>query len=288
MFSLISYYLDKLRFPHAGDFLSMGLGIEARHRRCAAAWEPHLRLTREFIAEGLDGLPRNPRIAILGAGRLLDVPIAALIERGGELHLFDADPGCRRVWNQVLGGARTMSPHIVDLTGSIESWTKRLKERVSEGRKTPDVVSNELSDLKIERLPELHGFDLVVSLNLLSQIPIYWRDRAEQILGSALFEDRTVSKALERSYRILQEAHLIQVASSGAARVILITDERFFYYRNDLAPWQEERSLYIDSLDPPGYTRTRSDGWYWHIIPQGIEEREFGSIHAVRAVEFRR
>lgn len=288
MFSRISYYLDRFRYPRAKDFLSMGLGIEARYTRCARAWAPHLRLSREFVAAGLAGLPRAPRIAILGAGRLLDVPVEALVRLGGELQLFDADPGCQRVWRRLRGHTTLVKSTVVDLTGSIEVWSERLKEAKDLGTKNPDAIAQVVCELEIETPPELRGFDLVVSLNLLSQIPIYWRDRAEKILGGKLFEHRAVSNALERTYTLLQAAHLSQLASSGAPKVILITDERFFYYRNDLAPWQEERSLYVESLDLFGYAQTRRDSWYWHIIPQGIEERDFGSIHAVGAVEFRR
>ncbi|MFM1847135.1 MAG: hypothetical protein RL417_609 [Pseudomonadota bacterium] len=288
MRSLIAYYLDRFRFAGAADFISMGLGIEARYRRCRSAWEPHLRLTREFIERALSETPKGSKVAVLGAGRLLDVPVERLQDLDGELHLFDADPGCRWSWRRLSHGRTRVIPHILDLTGSIERWTTTLKDKVGSVGAAPEEITKILDSLTAGGSPELKGFDAIISVNLLSQIPIYWRDRVESLLGPEFTAHPGAAAALERSYNRLQGAHRDILCASKAPCVVVITDEKFFYYRSDIAPWQEERSLYVDAHQLPGYSITREDSWYWHIIPQGIEERDFGSIHAVRAIEFER
>ena len=288
MFTWLSYYLDRIRYPHVVDFISMGLGIEARYRRCARAWEPHLRLTQEFLEAAASDLCPAARIAILGAGRLLDVPIDKLMGMAKEIHLFDADPGCLRRWRALPPERALVVPHIMDLTGTLARWTESLRSDVRMSAITADAVAESLENLAVDKPPSLESYDLVISLNLLSQIPIYWRDRVESIVGPRLTDNPRVATALERTYGQLQTAQLKLLSNSNARRIVLVTDERFFYYRNDIAPWQEEQSLYLDSLLLAGYAVSSSDSWYWHIIPQGIEEADFGSIHAVKALEFRR
>jgi hypothetical protein len=288
--ALVRYYIDWWRHPAWRDFASMGVGIEARYERCRDFWTPHLRLSQGFVTAALRDLPPAGRVAILGAGRLLDVPLTDLLNGGREVHLFDIDPGCPRVWAKAgRGGA--LVPHIVDLTDSMSAWTSSLRRCVrTPGCRRPD-VERLLHELEPGRGVTLGGFALVVSLNLLSQIPIYWRERVEAALkqlNPSWIDEPTVEQALAESCRRLQARHLELLAESDAGRVIVLTDTDFFYYRRDEARWQVEPSLYIGAVDLTGYTAVRGDSWLWHIAPQGREAAAYGSIHRVSATEFRR
>jgi len=289
MRALVRYYIDRWRYPAWRDFTSMGAGIEARYDRCRDFWEPHLRLSREFVSVALAGMSPGARVAILGAGRLLDVPLAALLDEGREVHLFDIDPGCARVWAKA-GRGRAVVPHLTDLTGSFVAWTEQLERCVrSAGCRCSDVESL-LSELSPGSTVPLDGFGLVVSLNLLSQIPIYWRDRVEAAvrrLDPRWSDEPSFERALAESCRRLQAHHLRSLAASGARQIVILTDTDFFYYRRDEARWQSEASLYIGPVELVGYAPLRRDSWLWHIAPQGVEEQAYGSIHRVAALEFR-
>src|SRR5262245_52564050 len=73
----IRYHLLRCRHPQLADFISSGIGIEARHARCSSQWRHHLNLTRNFQATAIERhAPQS--VLILGAGRLLDVPTEML------------------------------------------------------------------------------------------------------------------------------------------------------------------------------------------------------------------
>lgn len=91
------------------DFINMGKGIESRYARCSEFWEPHLQCTRSFIAEHMRP---GGRLAILGAGRLLDVDLPALTPYFSEIHLFDADYSVIRAWREASGDLFRTNPDI--------------------------------------------------------------------------------------------------------------------------------------------------------------------------------
>lgn len=267
----------------------MGVGIEARSVRCRSFWEAHLESSRRFVLRSVTGLPPGRRIAVLGAGRLLDVPLAELLDHGFEVHLFDVDPGCERVWRRMARG-RSVQAHIVDLTGSFVVWTRELAARVKQ-RPARGEVEQFLSELQPVKPPPLAGFDIVISLNLLSQLPVYWRDRVEVFLGrrnSAWLTEESFERALSGSCACLQAAHLELIGGSGAHRAVVITDTEFYFYEQTQAPWQVEPSIYVPGVELPGYLSTHRESWLWHIAPQGVEQSDYGSIHRVEAFEFRR
>ena len=286
--SLISYVrflFERARFPAREDFLSEGYGIEARYRRCRKFWSKHLELSKAFQRRALDD--SDKRLAILGVGRLLDVEYPAQsIER---IELFDADPGCRRAWETLakrLRGKVEVGQHFSDLTGCIDVWSARLAalQRPLERSELKRLLIS-LASEQLEAFP-LPKVDVVVSLNLISQIPIYWRER---ILAAAphLAEDREIEQALDSSLAQLQRHHLRTLEKSGAKKIVVIGDEEFLYYKKDLSPWQTERALFFsESIALKGYDLTAEESWLWHIAPQGIEFPDYGAIHRVVARTF--
>lgn len=319
MLELLRYWQLKFRYPTHGDFLAMGYGIAARERRARRFWRGHLRncwalqqkalplLAQRKAASSSAESPNGGAtvISVLGAGRLFDLDRAVLEGSATALHLFDADPGCLRVWQRVAGrqpGAKII-PHLVDLTATLDRWQKDLRRfLVSTTRHSPDFVRDFAAFLR--RLTVPHGStlakslalphaDLVISLNLLSQIPIYWRDRVHSLVqqlhgldtdDEGQYPDE-LQRALEHSMAALQQQHRELLVHSGAALVLLISDRSFFYYRRDVSPWQEHPALFglaARSLKQlPGYRLREQESWLWHLAPQGIEQPGHGEIHEV-------
>lgn len=262
------------------DFIRMGKGIESRHARCSSWWRPHLSCTRDFIAQHAQP---GGRLAILGAGRLLDVDLKALIPLYAEIHLFDADPTVLRTWRKTSGGAfrKTVIPRVQDVTGTMAQWTKGLAPAVREERLESYLTA-------LETAPgawESDGFDGVISLNITGQLPIYWRDRvyAAKPELSALEQD-----ALNGSMSRLQSAHLVALQRAPLRWSLAITDTEYYTYHVDQSVWHVEPALYgealatLNSLCEPSTKRIESC-WLWHLVPQFVESDEEGHIHRVEA-----
>lgn len=258
----------------------MGKGIEARHARCAGYWEPHLRCTRGFIAS--HARPGG-RLAILGAGRLLDVDLGALLPRFSEIHLFDADPTVLKIWRKASGVTfrDRVVPRITDVTGSLQEWSAGLGQAVRQRR-----LAEYLNSLQPRHgMWEDEGFDGVISLNLSGQIPIYWRDRVMSIA-------RDLSEAEERalidSMALLQGAHVRAVRRRARSWSIMITDTEYYTYTVDRSEWEVEPALYgtvMEQIHAPvkGVEKIVDGRWLWHLVPQFVESEHEGTIHRVEA-----
>ena len=154
--------------------------------------------------------------------------------------------------------------------------------------------------------------DGVVSLNLLSQIPVVWQDILEEILFARF--GKTVVQTKEQQWlrafsggaRWLVQQHLELLAKSRAENILVISDLEYLSY-DGLDPfpqhgaplpvrwdgeWQGEQGIQytlcpaLFGLDlekqlPPGYSLAWKESWLWHIAPLGLENKQQGTIHRV-------
>jgi hypothetical protein len=266
------------------DFIHMGKGIEARYARCSSYWEPHLECTRQFISEHVQP---GGRLAILGAGRLLDVDLRKLIPQFCEIHLFDADRSVVRAWRKTSGIAfrDTVVPRIGDITGSLNAWSSGLSSAVRR---------RELAEYLRSLVPsrgawEVERFDGVVSLNLVGQIPLYWRDRVLAAAGRISHDEE---QSLVASMARLQSAHLQALREHACSWSILITDTEYYTYHVDRPEWEVEPALYGGVRDEMLSSACRMDKlgsrcWLWHLMPQFVESEQEGVIHRVEATAWR-
>lgn len=266
------------------DFIRMGKGIQARYSRCAPHWEPHLSCTRAFIENHIQP---GGRLAILGAGRLLDIDLPKLLPLFSEIHLFDADPSVIPTWRRVSGSAfrERVFPRVTDVTGSLSMWSTGLGRAKKNGE-----LSSYLESLTVNQgLWELESFDGVISLNLIGQIPLYWRDRVLDVAGELSAEEEP---ALLSSMARLQAAHLDGLRESPKGWSIAITDTEYYTYSVDRSEWEVEPALdgavLRDFRESRGRRVQSGDScWLWHLAPQFIESETEGEIHRVEARAWR-
>ncbi len=268
------------------QFAQMGSRIVERHRRCEGWWAPHLKNTADFISQHL---PSGARVAVLGAGRLLDIDAASLISRNDEVHLFDADESCLRAWRSGLGSdlRRRIVPRIEDVTCCLSDWQALVRDC-----KSVASLERQLAALRAP-LPAWASeeFDAIVSLNLLGQIPLYWRDVVRARLAG-LSEPQ--EEALAASMGELQRAHLEGLARSTADRVIVVTDSEYYFYEASTVEWRVEAALFgsartlLQSPGVEGRAVIGKDTWLWHLAPQFIEHNDEGEIHKVEAIAWGR
>ena len=160
---MLAEWFKHLRIPSPPHLKAMGyvrelIAVEARHRRCAEAWAPHLEACRKLILDAARDVGHG-RVTVLGSGLLLDVPVdelAGLFKDVILLDIFHMPATQERV--RVHANVRLVS---ADVTGVVEAtWN-----HVADGRDGP------LPPPQADASPYADS-DLVVSANLLTQLPL--------------------------------------------------------------------------------------------------------------------
>ena len=139
-------------------------GIMNRYLREGPGWKTHLDQTRQFIAGSfLD--PSIERVAVLGSGWLLDVPLDEMTRRYKRIYLVDIHhpPQIRRKVRDIQNVELVES----DLTGGAVEQVWRIS------RENGIQTSCELVDkIVLHRPLEQIQTDACISLNLLNQLDI--------------------------------------------------------------------------------------------------------------------
>lgn len=295
----VAHY-TRYSLTHRGlsDYVDMGLGMEARYERCSSYWEPHLRCCKELQLAALAQLPQAKSIAVLGSGGLRDFAweeITKQAKQVEQIDCYDCDPGAKLAWQSHAQKFPVSSTNFyqIELTGVMLEWTERLSEFLK-SRPVKDILEleNWLNELAAP-VPKLESrYDIVISLNILSQIHIHWRDRmAASLLKYWKLESdddgrypSSLQAAMNRTFKQLELMHLELLFSTALLGVIVISDQEWLYYKPQNSLWRSEQALQIDlksELTDRASAKLEQTSWLWHIAPCGIEEKEYGVIHDV-------
>lgn len=137
-------------------------GFINRHIHQEGGWKPHQERCRKLIMQAVD-IYRPERITVLGSGWLLELPLAEMMERAGEIILIDIihPPD---VHDQTKGLEKIKLIE-EDVTGGLieEVWNKA-------GRRNFLNKLPSLEDIVIPDYSPLEEPGLILSLNLLTQL----------------------------------------------------------------------------------------------------------------------
>lgn len=224
-----------------------GRGILYRYRRHRGAWRPHLEAAKQVILEAVAACSDRESVAVLGSGALLDVPLADLLAEFRRVVLVDvAHP-----WRVRLRAALTPRLTLLDadLTG--------IGGRLSPGMEPPSPPD----------LPSVRAAGLVISLNLMSQLPYVPVSQLER-MGQTEEQSDAFAAGLMR-------AHLDWLRRLPG-RVCLITDVK----RIVLDP----QGRVIGEIDPLYGLSLPESGteWSWDIAPIGEMAPDYAVRHRVR------
>jgi hypothetical protein len=297
MKALLTYLRYRLSHPQQNDFVSMGLGIMARYRRCSSFWNSHLEASRAFINSSLASLPeRGGKVLILGAGRLLDVDINKILAKVDQVELWDYDIAAVEHLNNVFANKRRcLTTKCCDMTACLEEWTHILRKSVIAARRSDFILLRELLCNSLQSLkapPVVFEADIIISLNVLGQLRIYWVDRVEQILRQFLSNSRSNSLLADpqfydvlRSTEIfLERQHTRALEMSRSRMIVLLADRYLHYYKREHSSWITTEALAADFPDTLQNFRTvKRESWFWHIVPHRLEDKNYGIIHDVFA-----
>ncbi len=258
---MIAEWLTSLRMPCARHIRAMGfhkelVALAYRYERQQVHWQPHLQRTRDVIAMAMETCPENKTALVLGAGALLDVPLARLCEQFARVHLVDVVflPGTRRA------AQRFDNCDLVtcDITGALEPVF--------------DLDSFAALPRPVDP-PALSGIEpsLTLSANILSQLPLMPLDCLVRRSDGQLNEDEP---PLSQFCHDLVAHHLTWLKSLPG-QICLISDERRIFYGGEAA-MADEDALYGNVLPEGG------EQWLWDIAPPGEQEKHIGIRHLVR------
>lgn len=303
------YVLESLRY------LALGLAIKRRARRLAAFWDPHQLRTKQAQArwEASGGT-----LTVLGAGRLLDFHRDALLPRFDRFRMVDADPLSALAWRSL---SKPVEPVLRDITGCIGDWTKELRRFKGGWEETLAFVQRQCDPVEAYAPAST---DALLSLNLLSQLPVAWQDNVEAHLvrrfGGAFVEERESEwlDAVRPGNRMLVEQHLAAIERARPERVLIVCDVEYVQYfgrryrrgRWEAEPvrwpqgaWEADEGVTcevtpaLEQVDleggafarwMPSYSLEWSESWLWHIAPMAVECHHCGTIHRVVAFSLRR
>jgi hypothetical protein len=244
--------------PHikALRFVYGAIAIEARHKRCKDSWAPHLENTKQAIRDFVKG--KSYRTAyIFGSGGLHDVPLQALLSVSKEVQLIDIIH-LKRIRNEMAAhpNVRIVTHDVTGLAKPFFHWLKS-----SDGTKPPRPTDPGHLTSSLKPGPE----DLVISLNLVSQLPMGFQTTAK------------------KANRELPDDYGHQIIKKHIARVnalpgdtLIISDYEFIDYEDGEEPKTSDATLGNLGLLP-----APDKNWIWNIVPLGEISKTYHSDHRV-------
>lgn len=186
------------------EFVSIGACARTNWR----TWRAHTLRCHSTILNHAGKLPSHRTVVILGAGHCFDIPLQELSRLFGQVVLVDLAFSWRT--RALAIPLRNVSLIRWDVTGALDQWSRETKKESSEEELLAAV------SLKPQLYPDLPDVDLVISINLLSQLSIASLSRSKNL------SDEIFAKL----DRMLQLAHLnaLGFTSQVAIPALLITD----------------------------------------------------------------
>lgn len=237
------------------DYLAQAVSLGSRYRRQRKAWAPHVDQCRRFILEAALSAPAGGRALVAGSGRLIEIPLAALAERFGEVILLDmAQP-------MITRRLARRYPNVRLTTGDAAGVLAALSAALDAGGPLPDPR---------RAAPPFAGerFDFVLSANLASQLPLL---PDEALARRRADVDEPTRAAFSRA---LIERHFDWIREIGATAAIYTdvesrwTDAKGREVERDDTTWGAD-------LPPP------QRAWEWLIAPAPEAEKLYDQRHIV-------
>lgn len=233
-------------------------GIMRRYLRESKQWDEHLKQTQRFILSCLGGKTYN-KIAVLGSGWLLDVPVEEMLSQTHELHLFDAVHP-----KQVVHKYKT-NKKLVFVTKDLSFGLIQEAVRCKNNKE----FMSALAALAPEAL--FAGYDLVISVNLLNQL--------DNLLIEFLRSRFSLSREQEEQIRQkVQENH---IKSLPKGKSCLISD--WIELSEDLSGGEitEKPLIYSRLLETENY-----QSWDWVFDTHKMYRAKTKTTFKVRAYKF--
>ncbi|NOZ66369.1 MAG: hypothetical protein GXP00_07730 [Alphaproteobacteria bacterium] len=220
-------------------YVREAIAIEARYKRCRTAWASHLEKCHQHIITAAERRAPNSTIMIIGSGALHDVPMAAL--SAYNLNLVDIVhlPKVRRRYRN--------DPNVTFLEQDVTGLALPMYQ----------------NGTALGMPPSLPKADLVISLNILSQLPLNLIKYAEK--HSIPLPDGFARSVMTDHLALLKTI---------APHALIIGDRERHYKKGETLVEIETALPDIDLPEP-------METWPWHIAPEGELDKDISLIHQV-------
>ncbi len=303
---LVQYLVSSLLYPQARKlgFLDMGMGIEMRSHKLRRFWQPHFELCREFQRKWLGHATDASRVSandaalmVLGAGHLYDADLDFLAQRFPNIALVDANPVVRSIWRRAQRNSQrstSISMHTGDVSGLLEHWNNRLTAQLAAAGTQHERWENALRDVRDAAVIPAESKNIlgrfaegrplsVLSLNLLSQIPLVWQHNIEKKLEKRFGKqwlcahEQEWLEAFFPGARLLVDQHFADLAALNPESILLLTDVQYAYYKWPQKVWPS------GSIEAPFKWDARS-GWTIGSEPAPITRTQAPSCEVLSAL----
>lgn len=260
----LSYFFHSLccpKYVRELGVLHELVAIESRAKRCTKAWHHHRDRTKSMILEQIATLKNRRKVLILGAGLLNDVPLKELAESFSEVVLLDLI----FMQSTISETKKYNNVNFVEL--DVTDSLKHIYYSVQRFRRDQNLLEFAANvELLLEQVPQHYLFDsdldLVISLNLLSQLPLalgQWLEKQKINYDFAAFK---------RSLVINHLRYLQQLSANGKF-VLLISDTGKEVLSKDGLVLESESS--IEGVNIPDYFVSAKSlcDWDWLLAPLG-------------------
>jgi hypothetical protein len=249
-YKLIAYLTTpSARYVRSMEYLYQAVALRGRYKRRAAAWQPHLDKTKEFILSSGEKCRTRDKLIVLGSGLLLDVPIESLVEKFREVVLVDVVhlPEVRKRMKQYN--------NVRLIQGDITNVAEKLFTAIRQGRSELPLSEPSIPDI------DAHT-SLVISLNILSQLAAVPQDYVQKKRPEISQEQ------LDVWCDQIREAHYQKLATLPCD-VCLIADHEYVY-KNKQGDVIEQGSTVGKVILPKPDT-----SWWWEIAPFGEASKDY-------------
>lgn len=215
--------------------------LRARRNRCRDAWQPHIERTRALVLEAAAQCEQHRSALIIGSGLLFDVPLEELSRRFDSVVLVDIV----HLWSVHRQAVRFSNVRLLplDVTGVVERCHEmaRKRSRAPLPQHPVDCLLGE-------------PFDLVASINVLSQLPVVPNGYVSRRVWSLTKgQVRVFSRALVRN-------HLDWICSFPGTACLVTDLERL--HIDECGAVSREGSLWGVELPEGGRD------WLWDLAPR--------------------
>lgn len=221
----------------------------ARRARCKLAWAAHEAQCHAIVRAAMSGLPRQRTALVLGSGLVRDVPIADLARAFETVVLVDAVH--LPLTRLRLARHRNLRFVTADISGVARWLTGKAKTR-------EDTLAPFIADTTI---------DLVISANVLSQLPLGPEDWAETHPSQAPLPAPELARAIIGW-------HLADLARFQS-RVCLLTDTALNEFDSEGRCIANVDLLYGHTLPAP------DAAWDWPVAPEDESDKGVTQVHTV-------
>ena len=230
-------------------YLHEAIAIESRFNRSSKFWKTHLNNTKKAIISACNQCEIKSSIVIIGAGSLNDIPIAEISRQFKNVYLLDI------VFTYASRRKISQFNNIDILESDISGISDLMKWRNGEP----------LPTLNMPILPNIPHPDLVVSANVMSQLPVIPRNHIE---ASGYTDDQALNKWCNE----LLENHISFIKSLDT-KTCVITDINHIADDESGKELDNFDMLYGLKIGEPQNT------WIWNLAPIG----EINSKYSINA-----